>query len=111
MTIHWAVTDPASTMRWSSTSSSRSWSTGPATSGSPMLAARPRRCAGAATSGSAWAVWDRLRLACLDAYDHMIGLDLTDLAVDGCTTKAVCGGECAGRSPVDRGKGGVTRSQ
>jgi transposase len=56
-------------------------------------------------------VWDRLRLACLDAYDKMIGLDLADLAVDGCITKAVCGGECAGRSPVDRGKGGAKRSQ
>ena len=41
----------------------------------------------------------------------MIGLDLADLAVDGCTTKAVCGGECVGRSPVDRGKGGMKRSQ
>src|SRR3954452_19788497 len=41
----------------------------------------------------------------------MIGLDLADLAVDGCTTKAPCGGECAGRSPVDRGKGGLKRSQ
>src|ERR671920_1753621 len=56
-------------------------------------------------------VWDRLRLAALDAYETMIGLNLADLAVDGCTTKAVCGGECAGRSPVDRGKGGMKRSQ
>src|SRR4051812_22672938 len=56
-------------------------------------------------------IFDRLRLACLDAYDRMIGLDLADLAVDGCTTKAPCGGECAGRSPVDRGKGGMKRSQ
>ena len=56
-------------------------------------------------------IFDRLRLACLDAYDQMIGLDLADLAVDGCTTKAPCGGECAGRSPVDRGKGGMKRSQ
>jgi Transposase DDE domain len=56
-------------------------------------------------------VWDRMRLACLDAYDQIIGLDLADLAVDGCTTKAVCGGECAGRSPVDRAKGGMKRSQ
>src|SRR4051812_36133671 len=55
-------------------------------------------------------IFDRLRLACLDAYDKMIGLDLADLAVDGCTTKAPCGGECAGRSPVDRGKGGMKRS-
>ena len=56
-------------------------------------------------------VWARLRLACLDAYDRLIGLDLAHLAVDGCTTKAVSGGECAGRSPVDRGKGGMKRSQ
>jgi transposase len=56
-------------------------------------------------------VWDRLRLACLDAYDRLIGLDLEHLAVDGCITKAPCGGECAGRSPVDRGKGGMKRSQ
>jgi transposase len=56
-------------------------------------------------------VWDRLRLACLDAYDRLIGLDLEHLAVDGCTTKAPCGGQCAGRSPVDRGQGGMKRSQ
>jgi transposase len=56
-------------------------------------------------------VWDRLRLTCLDAYEKMIGLDLADVAVDGCTTKAPCGGECAGRSPVDRAKGGMKRSQ
>ncbi|MCF6746732.1 IS5 family transposase [Blastococcus sp. KM273128] len=56
-------------------------------------------------------VWDRLRLACLDAYDRLIGLDLEHLAVDGCITKAPCGGESAGRSPVDRGKGGMKRSQ
>jgi transposase len=56
-------------------------------------------------------VFDRLRLACVDAYDKMIGLDLADVAVDGCTTKAPCGGVCAGRSPVDRGKGGLKRSQ
>ena len=56
-------------------------------------------------------IWERLKLACLDAYDQMIGLDLSTLAVDGCITKAPCGGECAGRSPVDRGKGGLKRSQ
>jgi hypothetical protein len=50
-----------------------------------------------------------LRLA-LAAYDQMIGLDLDDLAVDGCITKAPCGGEVAGRSPVDRGKQGMKRS-
>lgn len=56
-------------------------------------------------------VWDRLRLAALDAYEKMIGLDLATLCVDGCTTKAPCGGECAGPSPVDRRKLGLKRSQ
>ena len=46
----------------------------------------------------------------LDAYDRMIGLDLGNLAVDGCTTKAPCGGQTAGPSPVDRGKQGLQRS-
>ena len=55
-------------------------------------------------------VFDRLRLVALDAYDTLIGLDLADLCVDGCITKAPCGGECAGRSPVDRGKQGLKRS-
>jgi transposase len=46
----------------------------------------------------------------LRAYDQMIGLELADLAADGCITKAPGGGEVAGRSPVDRGKGGLKRS-
>ena len=50
-----------------------------------------------------------LRLA-LAAFDRMIGLELTDLSVDGAITKAPCGGEVAGRSPVDRGKQGMKRS-
>jgi transposase len=47
---------------------------------------------------------------CLTAYDRTIGLDLDELAVDGCITQAPCGGEVAGRSPVDRGKQGMKRS-
>jgi hypothetical protein len=46
----------------------------------------------------------------LVAYERMIGLDLEELAVDGCITKAPSGGEVAGRSPVDRGKQGLKRS-
>ncbi|WP_026268789.1 transposase [Micromonospora sp. CNB394] len=46
----------------------------------------------------------------LDAYDRMIGLDLADVSADGAITKAPCGGDRAGRSPVDRGKGGMKRS-
>ena len=32
-------------------------------------------------------------------YDRIVGLELQDIAVDGCITKAPGGGECAGRSP------------
>lgn len=53
---------------------------------------------------------DRLQALVLDAYDRMIGLELRDVAVDGCITKAPCGGEQAGRNPVDRGKQGIKRS-
>ena len=53
---------------------------------------------------------DELREMMLEAYDRFLGLELTDLAVDCCITKAPCGGEMAGRSPVDRGKGGIARS-
>ena len=46
----------------------------------------------------------------LAQYDRMIGLDLETIVVDGCITKAPCGGDKAGRSPVDRGKQGLKRS-
>ena len=55
-------------------------------------------------------VMEKLQEIVLDAYDRMIGLDLSDVAVDGCITKAPCGGQKAGRSPVDRGKQGLKRS-
>ncbi len=55
-------------------------------------------------------VMDALRETVLAAYDRAIGLELADIAVDGCITKAPCGGEKAGRSPVDRGKQGIKRS-
>ncbi|MEV6170802.1 transposase [Streptomyces sp. NPDC051954] len=52
-----------------------------------------------------------LVLAALPAHDQMVGLELEDLAADGCITQAPTGGECAGRSPVDRGKQSLKRSQ
>jgi transposase len=55
-------------------------------------------------------VADQLHQLAVAAYDRMIGLELDHLAVDGCITKAPCGGEVAGRSPVDRGKQGAKRS-
>jgi transposase len=53
---------------------------------------------------------DALEGIALAAYDHIIGLELADVCVDGCITKAPCGGEKAGKSPVDRGKQGIKRS-
>jgi len=55
-------------------------------------------------------VSEQVHTLALRAYDRMIGLELDDLAVDGCITKAPGGGEVAGRSPVDRGKQGLKRS-
>ena len=55
-------------------------------------------------------VAEQLRLAVLAAYDQLFGLRLDHLAVDSCTTKAPCGGQTAGPSPVDRRKQGLKRS-
>jgi transposase len=55
-------------------------------------------------------VMDTLLELVLGAYDRMIGVTLANVAVDCCITKAPCGGERAGRSPVDRGKQGLKRS-
>ena len=53
---------------------------------------------------------ERLGGISLETYERLIGLEPADLAVDGCITNAPRGGEKAGRSPADRGKGGVERS-
>jgi transposase len=55
-------------------------------------------------------VAERLRLAVLAAYDRLFGLELEHLSVDGCITKAPCGGQVAWPSPVDRRKQGLKRS-
>jgi transposase len=61
----------------------------------------------------AWAeagLAETLHSLVVQQYDRMIGIDLDDVVVDGCITKAPGGGEKAGRSPVDRGKQGLKRS-
>ncbi len=55
-------------------------------------------------------IFEKLEQICLEAYDRIIRLDLEDLSMDGCITKAPCGDEAAGRSPFDRGKQGTKRS-
>jgi len=62
---------------------------------------------------SEWAdagIAQQVHALALWAYDLMIGLELDDVSVDGCITKAPCGGDRAGPSPVDRRKGGLKRS-
>jgi transposase len=49
-------------------------------------------------------VFELLRTEALAAYDRIIGLDLSEVALDGSLHKAPCGGEGTGKSPVDRGK-------
>jgi hypothetical protein len=80
---------------------------------------RPRRPQPPLAAGSRAPVLDKwialglaeqLRLLVLGAYDRMLGLELTHLAVDGCITKTPCGGQTAGPSPVDRAKQGGKRS-
>ena len=55
-------------------------------------------------------IFAKLNAIAREAYDRIVGLVLEELAVDGCITKAPGGGDCAGRSPVDRGKLGMKRS-
>lgn len=58
--------------------------------------------AGADVGGAG--ITKRLHELVLEHYDRMIGLELEVVAVNGCITKASCGGQRAGPSPVDRGK-------
>jgi transposase len=55
-------------------------------------------------------IFARLKQIALETYDRIVGLVLNEIIIDGCITKAPGGGECAGRSPVDRGKQGMKRS-
>ena len=49
-------------------------------------------------------VFDRLAEEALCGYDRVIGIDLSEVSIDGSVHKAPCGGEGTGKSPVDRGK-------
>jgi transposase len=49
-------------------------------------------------------VFDRIAEEAIAAYDRIIGLDLSDVAVDASLHKAPCGGEGTGPSPIDRRK-------
>ena len=49
-------------------------------------------------------VFDAIGDEAIAAYDRIIGLDFTDVAVDGSLQKSPCGGEGSGKNPTDRGK-------
>lgn len=49
-------------------------------------------------------VFDKLVEEAIAGYDRIIGLDLSEVAVDGSLHKAPCGGEGTGPNPTDRGK-------
>jgi transposase len=49
-------------------------------------------------------VFDTLNQEALSGYDKVIGLDLSDVAVDGSLQKSPCGGEGTGKNPTDRAK-------
>jgi transposase len=51
-------------------------------------------------------VFDLLVDQAIAGYDRIIGLDLSEVAIDGSQHKAPCGGEGTGPSPTDRGKTG-----
>ncbi len=55
---------------------------------------------------NAHGAFDALVAEAIDGYDRIVGLDLTEASVDGSVHKAPCGGEGAGKSPVDRAKSG-----
>jgi len=49
-------------------------------------------------------VFDAVAAEAIDAYDKIIGLDLTEVAVDGSLHKSPAGGEGTGKNPTDRAK-------
>jgi len=51
-------------------------------------------------------VFDSYVTEAIDGYDRIIGLDLSEVAIDGSQHKAPCGGEGTGPNPTDRGKTG-----
>jgi hypothetical protein len=49
-------------------------------------------------------VFDKLVDEAIAGYDKIVGLDLSEVAVDGSLHKAPCGGEGTGPNPTDRAK-------
>jgi transposase len=52
-------------------------------------------------------VFESLETEALAGYDRIVGLDLSDVSVDGSQHKAPAGGQGTGKNPCDRGKLGI----
>lgn len=78
-----------------------SWDVAGRISGAGETTLRRRR-----NEWTAAGVFDRLRVEALAGYDRIIGLDLSEVAIDGSQHKAPFGGEGTGPNPTDRGKSG-----
>ena len=70
---------------------------------SSSIKCRTRHCGRDATSGSRRG-FEQLLTEALAAFDRIVGLDLSEVALDGSLHKAPYGGEGTGPNPTDRGK-------
>ena len=105
-----AATVAGSRTGWYSSTSWPHWCMDRGTSGTRPPPCSDRTIRRRLRQWAAWGLAEKLHAAVLRGYDLVIGLELADIAVDGCITKAPCGGQKAGPSPVDRRKGGLKRS-
>jgi transposase len=49
-------------------------------------------------------VFDAIAAEAINAFDKIVGIDLTDVALDGSSHKSPCGGPGTGKNPTDRAK-------
>src|ERR1019366_4633486 len=104
-TTHWAATGcpsrtgTASTPSWPGSPAGCSWDLAARLCRANQTTLRGRR-----TEWLAAGVFDKLVEEAIDGYDRIIGLDLSEVAVDGSLHKAPCGGEGTGPNPTDRAK-------
>ena len=74
--------------------------------GTPRQRERDDAAASTRRVGGCSAPYGHLVEEAICAFDKVIGLDLSDVSLDGSLHKAPCGGEGTGPNPTDRGKTG-----
>ena len=104
-TTHWAATGYASRTGTASTGSSSGCPPAARGMSQPGSAGQVRpRCAAGAPNGSPLGCSTSSVEEAITSYDKVIGLDLSQVAVDGSLHKAPQGGEGTGPNPTDRAK-------